>query len=81
MFPNDQGENANADANVLVNPNDDWLKQESFVKDGVAQHLGQDKIDAVLNMAGNYLHADLLLKGLPQMFFEKWETMGTYRIQ
>ena len=50
-----QGENANADANVLVNPSDDWCKQESFVKEGVARHLGQEKIDAVLNMAGIYV--------------------------
>ena len=51
-----QGENANADANVLVNPSDDWCKQESFVKEGVARHLGQEKIDAVLNMAGIYMN-------------------------
>lgn len=50
----DMGENSNADANVLVNPSDGWLEQESYVKDGVAQHLGQDKIDAVLNMAGGW---------------------------
>jgi hypothetical protein len=64
FFYADQGENSNADANVLVNPSDGWLEQESYVKDGVAQHLGQDKIDAVLNMAGN----DLLANGLRKVY-------------
>jgi hypothetical protein len=37
---------------VLVNAGDDWCSQETSVKAGVAEHLGQDKIDAVINMAG-----------------------------
>ena len=49
-----QGENESADANVLVNPSDDWCKQETSVRENVAKHLGQEKIDAVLNMAGNF---------------------------
>jgi dihydropteridine reductase len=39
---------------VLVNPNDDWVKQESTVKTGVAGFLEGEKIDAVLNMAGGW---------------------------
>ena len=41
-----------ADANVLVNPKDDWLVQDLAVTEGVQKHLGGQKLDSVLNMAG-----------------------------
>lgn len=58
-----QGTNDHADVNVIVNPSDDWVKQESMVRSGVAEHLGQDKVDAVLNMAGE-TKSDKLLSSL-----------------
>ena len=47
-----KGTNDHADVNVLVDPRDDWVKQESTVRNEVARHLGQEKIDAILNIAG-----------------------------
>ena len=46
--------NDEADANVLVNPNDSWVDQEAFVKAEVTQRLGgaDAKVDSVINMAG-----------------------------
>jgi len=46
--------NDHADANVLVNPKDDWLAQEVFVTAEVQKLLGVQKLDSVLNMAGGW---------------------------
>ena len=46
--------NDEADVNVLVNPKDDWLAQESAVTEAVQKHLGVQKFDSILNMAGKY---------------------------
>ena len=45
--------NDEADENVLVNPKDDWLTQESVVTEGVQKCVGGQKLDSILNMAGN----------------------------
>ena len=50
----DLAANDEADANVLVNPKDDWLVQEVAVTEAVQKHLGGQKLDSVLNMAGNF---------------------------
>ena len=49
LMANDQ-----SDANVLVNPKDDWLAQEVFVTAEVQKLLGVQKVDSVLNMAGKH---------------------------
>ena len=50
----DLAANDEADVNVLVNPKDDWLVQELAVTEAVQKHLGGQKLDSVLNMAGDY---------------------------
>lgn len=53
----DLAANDEADANVLVNPKDDWLTQETVVTDAVQKLLGDagaKKLDSVLNMAGGW---------------------------
>jgi len=50
----DLAANDEADANVLVNPKDDWLVQELTVAEAVQKHLGGHKLDSVLNMAGGW---------------------------
>ena len=37
---------------MTVNPKDDWVTQEAAVTEGVKKHLGPQKLDSVLNMAG-----------------------------
>ena len=37
---------------MTVNPKDDWVTQEAAVTVGVKKHLGAQKLDSVLNMAG-----------------------------
>ena len=44
--------NDEADVNVTVNPKEDWVTQEAQVTEGVQKHLGTQKLDSVLNMAG-----------------------------
>ena len=50
----DLAANDEADVNVLVNPKDEWLVQELAVTEAVQKHLGGQKLDSVLNMAGNF---------------------------
>ena len=45
--------NDTADENVLVDPNLSWTEQEGFVCKSVAQHLQENKVEAIINMAGN----------------------------
>lgn len=46
--------NEKADTNVLVNPDDDWTKQEATVCEAVSNLLSENKVDAVINMAGGW---------------------------
>jgi len=46
--------NEEADVNVLVNPDDDWTTQETKVCEAVASKLAENKVDAVINMAGGW---------------------------
>jgi len=46
--------NDQADTNVLVNPNDSWLEQETKVCEAVAGLLVDQKVDAIINMAGGW---------------------------
>lgn len=46
--------NDEADANILVNPNDSWLEQERQVCDNVAETLTGNKVEAIINMAGGW---------------------------
>ena len=49
----DLAANDAADANVIVNPADEWTKQEEHVCAEVAKAVGEgDKLEAVINMAG-----------------------------
>jgi len=50
----DLAANEEADVNVAVNPKDDWVTQEAAVTEGVKKHLGTQKLDSVLNMAGGW---------------------------
>ncbi len=51
----DLAANDTADANVLVDPADDWLKQEAHVCAEVAKVVGSgNKLEAVINMAGGW---------------------------
>lgn len=51
----DLRENEEANENVIVNPDDDWRAQETFVAAEVAKRLpGALKVDAILNMAGGW---------------------------
>ena len=49
----DLAANDEADVNVLVNPKDEWLTQESVVTQAIQKHVGSQKVDSILNMAGN----------------------------
>lgn len=44
--------NEEADANILVNPNDTWLDQEKQVCANVEETLTGNKVEAIINMAG-----------------------------
>merc|ERR1711899_104808 len=46
--------NDTADENVLVEPTPPWTGQEGFVCKRVAQHLQENKVDAIINMAGGW---------------------------
>lgn len=46
--------NDEASASVVVDPTLDWCSQEQAVRSGVSQQLQEDKVDAVINMAGKY---------------------------
>jgi len=46
--------NDTADENVLVDPNLSWTDQEGFVCKSVAQHLQENKVEAIINMAGGW---------------------------
>ena len=49
----DLAANDEADVNVLVNPKDEWLTQESVVTQAIQKYVGSQKVDSILNMAGN----------------------------
>ena len=45
--------NGEADANIIVDPNSDWLSQEEYVVNQLEKHLStEQKLDSVINMAG-----------------------------
>lgn len=44
--------NEAADVNVLVDPSLSWTEQETFVCKNVAEKLGDNKVSAIINMAG-----------------------------
>lgn len=46
--------NDEADYNVLVDPSDDWVTQESKVLENVGKHISDKKVDAIINMAGGW---------------------------
>ena len=50
----DVAENEAADANVKVSLSATWVEQEQGVCQGVAQALGGDKVEAVINVAGGW---------------------------
>lgn len=46
--------NDEADANIIVNPNDTWLEQEKHVCSNMLGTLAEDKVEAIINMAGGW---------------------------
>lgn len=46
--------NTEADSNVVVQPSNSWTEQSSAVVDGIYNTLGDDKLDAVLCVAGGW---------------------------
>ena len=52
--------NEEADINILVDPNTTWTEQEAFVAKNVAENLDDNKVEAIINMAGKYLEASAL---------------------
>eukprot|EP00095_Tigriopus_kingsejongensis_P012096 maker-scaffold702_size109376-snap-gene-0.22 protein:Tk12096 transcript:maker-scaffold702_size109376-snap-gene-0.22-mRNA-1 annotation:"dihydropteridine reductase" len=46
--------NEEANENVLVDPKIDWMSQEALVTGEVQKKLGEDKVDAIINMAGGW---------------------------
>ncbi|KAL1122660.1 hypothetical protein AAG570_002987, partial [Ranatra chinensis] len=50
----DLNKNDQADANVLVKPEDGWLEQEASVIKQVGDTLGNNKVDAVICVAGGW---------------------------
>lgn len=46
--------NEAADVNVLVDPSLSWTEQETFVCKNVAEKLGDNKVSAIINMAGGW---------------------------
>ncbi|KAI1716993.1 short chain dehydrogenase domain-containing protein [Ditylenchus destructor] len=50
----DMVKNDSADANILVDPTNCWIEQESRVLKGVEQSIGSEKLDAVLCVAGGW---------------------------
>ena len=46
--------NGEADANVLVKPDATWSEQESFVLSNLQQVLNNDRLDAVICVAGGW---------------------------
>ena len=57
--------NDEADKNVLVNPSDDWLKQESFILEQVSSLMQSGSVfDSILNMAGTIVAQQPLFNSL-----------------
>ena len=52
IHPNDA-----ADLNVLVDPKLSWTEQEEFVLKNVTDNLNGSQVEAIINMAGKFLHA------------------------
>lgn len=50
----DMNSNDNANANVIVKPSDSWVQQETEVVSGVKSILNDDKVDAVICVAGGW---------------------------
>ncbi|KAK7085030.1 hypothetical protein SK128_007458 [Halocaridina rubra] len=46
--------NEEADVNILVAKEDNWSSQASAVISGLTEALGEDKIDAIINVAGGW---------------------------
>ena len=47
--------NKEADANVILDPNTDWISQEKYVTTLVDEHLvGDKKLNSIINMAGKF---------------------------
>ena len=61
--------NEEADVNVIVDPNTDWLSQEQHVTSFVEQHLpSEQKLDSIINMAGGILTDIPLVKKINSVF-------------
>lgn len=50
----DINSNEEADINILVDPNTNWTEQEAFVCKNVAENLNDNKVEAIINMAGGW---------------------------
>ena len=58
LFANEQ-----ADANVVVGVSDSWSHQAEFVEGKVAEVLGDEKVDAVVCVAGGWAGGNAASKG------------------
>ena len=60
LFPNDQ-----ADANVVVGVSDSWTHQAEFVEGKVSEALRDEKVDAVVCVAGGWAGGNAASNGRP----------------
>ena len=58
LAPNEQ-----ADGNVVVKPGDNWTDQEDEITKSVESLLGDNKLDAVLCVAGGWAGGNAAAKG------------------
>ncbi|GBO04871.1 Dihydropteridine reductase [Araneus ventricosus] len=59
----DMSANEEANANVIVKPNESWVDQESEVLSGVQEVLNQEKVDALICVAGGWAGGNAAAKG------------------
>lgn len=55
--------NDTADENIIVTPSESWNDQEKLVKDGVASALSENKVDAIICVAGGWAGGNASHKG------------------
>lgn len=58
LAPNEQ-----ADGNIVVKPGDSWTEQEEEITKNVESLLGDNKLDAVLCVAGGWAGGNAAAKG------------------
>jgi hypothetical protein len=56
--------NEDADANVVVAPSESWIDQETTIRGKIDELVGENKLDAVLCVAGGWAGGNAASKGM-----------------